>query len=117
MGAIQRNLGCRMALPSKASTAVARLPPPLEPWENNAFARWTRASTRRKIQLRSTASLTMKSILDPSFRYTNSDATDIRKTFARIRREMRRRPLETVPTPKAITATVLSLPRRRSTGR
>jgi len=32
----------------------------------------------------------MKSILDPSFRYTSSDNTDIRKTFARIRRESRR---------------------------
>jgi hypothetical protein len=30
----------------------------------------------------------MKSILDPSFRYTPSVRTDIRKTFARIRREL-----------------------------
>jgi hypothetical protein len=29
----------------------------------------------------------MKSILDPSFRYTMSFNTDIQKTFARIRRE------------------------------
>jgi hypothetical protein len=29
----------------------------------------------------------MKSILDPSFRYVNSSHTDLRKTFARIRRE------------------------------
>ena len=29
----------------------------------------------------------MKSLLDPSFRYTSSANTDIRKTFARIRRE------------------------------
>lgn len=29
----------------------------------------------------------MKSILDPSFRYTPAVKTDIRKTFARIRRE------------------------------
>ena len=29
----------------------------------------------------------MKSILDPSFRYTKSVETDLRKTFARIRRE------------------------------
>jgi hypothetical protein len=28
----------------------------------------------------------MKSILDPSFRYTPSVSTDLRKTFARIRR-------------------------------
>ena len=31
----------------------------------------------------------MKSILDPSFRYTNSLQTDLRKTFARVRRELR----------------------------
>lgn len=30
----------------------------------------------------------MKSILDPSFRYVNSQSTDIRKTFARIRRQL-----------------------------
>lgn len=29
----------------------------------------------------------MKSILDPSFRYTSSVNTDVAKTFARIRRE------------------------------
>ena len=32
----------------------------------------------------------MKSILDPTFRYTNSANTDVRKTFARIRREQKR---------------------------
>ena len=32
----------------------------------------------------------MKSILDPTFRYTSSANTDLRKTFARIRRENRR---------------------------
>ena len=31
----------------------------------------------------------MKSILDGSFRYTKSVDTDLRKTFARIRREQR----------------------------
>ena len=31
----------------------------------------------------------MKSILDPSFRYVASHATDLRKTFARVRREIR----------------------------
>lgn len=33
----------------------------------------------------------MKSILDPTFRYTNSANTDVRKTFARIRKEQKRR--------------------------
>jgi hypothetical protein len=32
---------------------------------------------------------TMKSILDPTFRYTSSANTDLRKTFARVKREMR----------------------------
>jgi hypothetical protein len=32
----------------------------------------------------------MKSILDPTFHYTPSASTDLRKTFARIRREMRK---------------------------
>lgn len=31
----------------------------------------------------------MKSILDDSFRYTSSVQTDLKKTFARIRREQR----------------------------
>jgi hypothetical protein len=31
----------------------------------------------------------MKSLLDPTFRYVPSSQTDIRKTFARIRREAR----------------------------
>ena len=31
----------------------------------------------------------MKSILDRSFRYTSSVETDLRKTFARIRKEQR----------------------------
>ena len=32
----------------------------------------------------------VKSVLDPSFRYTKSIDTDIRKTFARIRREQQK---------------------------
>lgn len=32
----------------------------------------------------------MKSILDPSFRYTASFNTDLRQTFARLRREQRK---------------------------
>ncbi len=31
----------------------------------------------------------MKSLLDPSFRYTPSFSTDLKHTFARVRREMR----------------------------
>jgi hypothetical protein len=33
----------------------------------------------------------VKSLLDPTFRYVPSSQTDIRKTFARVRREMRTR--------------------------
>ena len=36
----------------------------------------------------------MKSILDPSFRYTRSAETDLRKTFARVRRELGNPPQE-----------------------
>jgi hypothetical protein len=31
----------------------------------------------------------MKSILDPSFKYANAASTDLRKTFARVRRDLR----------------------------
>jgi len=34
----------------------------------------------------------MKSILDPSFRYTSSVNTDLAKTFARVRRELKQAP-------------------------
>jgi len=46
----------------------------------------------------------MKSILDPSFRYTSSLQTDLRKTFARVRRELR-----SVQQPSALAA----LPQRQ----
>lgn len=40
----------------------------------------------------------MKSILDPTFRYTPSVSTDLAKTFARIRREQAKaRELHVVP--------------------
>jgi len=52
----------------------------------------------------------MKSILDPTFRYVPSVETDLRKTFARVRREMR------ATGPRASEATnapnVLTLQRR-----
>ena len=37
----------------------------------------------------------MKSILDPTFHYTPSVETDIRRTFARVRRELRAREAKT----------------------
>jgi len=53
----------------------------------------------------------MKSILDPTFRYTNSANTDIRRTFARIRREQRKR--DETATADATPAKVLVLQARR----
>ena len=41
----------------------------------------------------------MKSLLDPTFKYVPSVETDIRKTFARVRREARRQKI-TVVSPK-----------------
>jgi hypothetical protein len=53
----------------------------------------------------------MKSILDPSFRYTNSANTDVRKTFARIRREQKKR--ERIGATAAAPANVLVMQARR----
>ena len=47
----------------------------------------------------------MKSILDPTFRYTPSHATDVRKTFARARRRAK----EEAATTGAKPARVVSL--------
>jgi hypothetical protein len=55
-----------------------------------------------------------KSILDPSFRYTSSANTDIRKTFARARREQRRAAeIEAFPSkPEPAKAIAFDRPRR-----
>jgi len=52
----------------------------------------------------------MKSILDPTFRYTSSTNTDLRKTFARIRRENKKQiqPAHSKPEP----SNVATFPRR-----
>ena len=55
----------------------------------------------------------MKSILDPTFRYTPSVQTDVRKTFARIRRELRAQEAK-AGSDAEIRANVLSLPRREA---
>jgi len=49
----------------------------------------------------------MKSILDPSFRYVSSANTDLRKAFARIRREQRMAAQVSAP---AKGGKILSLP-------
>ena len=56
----------------------------------------------------------MKSILDPTFRYTSSANTDLRKTFARIRRENRR--LTEAARQKTEQSNIAAFPRRNATG-
>jgi hypothetical protein len=59
----------------------------------------------------------MKTILDPSFRYTASFSTDIRKTFTRIRRSQGRERLEAGQGPAANRGNVASIVNRTATGR
>jgi hypothetical protein len=63
----------------------------------------------------------MKSILDPSFRYTKSAETDLRKTFARVRGELRKQRLEQSPEPFDGPGNILPFPpgevRRNAFGR
>ena len=54
----------------------------------------------------------MKSILDPTFRYTPSVQTDVRKTFARVRRELRAQTAKENAEAEA-NPNVLSLARRQ----
>ena len=62
----------------------------------------------------------MKSILDPTFRYTPSVATDIRRTFARIRREQRMMACgdaaagERMPVDEASRNVLATIPRRQA---
>lgn len=55
----------------------------------------------------------MKSILDPTFRYVPSVETDLRKTFARVRRELRATSARGNAEP-ATAPNVLSLQRRNA---
>jgi hypothetical protein len=59
----------------------------------------------------------MKSILDPSFRYTASFNTDLRKTFARIRRDRRQETKRAARVHAEALAKVSSIVRRTATGR
>ena len=58
----------------------------------------------------------MKSILDPSFRYTASHATDLRKTFARVRREMKSGDPAPAQDPAGARRVVALRPRRMRVG-
>jgi len=59
----------------------------------------------------------MKSILDPSFRYTASFNTDLRRTFARIRRDRRQHEERAALTAADALAKVSSIVGRTATGR
>ena len=56
----------------------------------------------------------MKSLLDPSFRYVPSTQTDIRKTFARVRREMRQRERESANPVVGRTNLTVMFPQKRA---
>ena len=56
----------------------------------------------------------MKSILDPSFHYTKSVETDLRKTFARIRREQRKQQQERPTVSVEVTRKVLPFHSRKA---
>jgi hypothetical protein len=56
----------------------------------------------------------MKWILDSSFRYTPSYATDVRKTFERLRREQALRNGDTVPSAEQAGEKVLRLNARKA---
>ena len=59
----------------------------------------------------------MKSIFDPSFRYTASFDTDLHKTFARIRRELRPEAEWPGPATPLPLATLSSIVRIKAIGR
>jgi hypothetical protein len=58
----------------------------------------------------------MKTILDPSFRYTSSYNTDLKKTFAKLRRDQRTDARKTAPLPAPIPGNVASIVRKAAGG-
>jgi hypothetical protein len=59
----------------------------------------------------------MKSILDPSFRYTASFNTDLKRTFARIRRDRFNDAESALQADAKAPVNVSSIVRRTATGR
>ena len=59
----------------------------------------------------------MKSILDPSFRYTASYNTNLRRTFARIRRDQQQDAESAALLTAGAVAKVSSIVNRTATGR
>jgi hypothetical protein len=58
----------------------------------------------------------MKTILDPSFRYTTSYNTDLKKTFARLRRDQRTDMQKAPPVPAPVPGNVASIVRKSAAG-
>lgn len=58
----------------------------------------------------------VKSILDRSFQYTPSAQTDLKKTFARVRREQRARDLAQAKADAEAATKVSPIPRKEKTG-
>lgn len=56
----------------------------------------------------------MKSILDPSFKYVDSTSTDLRKTFARVRREQAIATGKLVAVAKPAAPSIIPLKQRKS---
>ena len=56
----------------------------------------------------------MKTIRDPSFRYTMSYNTDVKKTFERIQRRQRKDREKAVPMPGAVLVNVASIVKSKS---
>lgn len=54
----------------------------------------------------------MKTIFDPAFRYTPSFNTDLKKSFARIRRAQREETVKAEPAPAASLGNVSPITRR-----
>ena len=54
----------------------------------------------------------MKTVFDPSFRYTPSFNTDLKKSFAKIRRAQREESVKAVPAPESSIGNVSSITRR-----
>jgi hypothetical protein len=75
---------------------------------------WTKRVQLRCDSQRKRVGGQMKSILDPSFRYTKSVETDLRKTFARVRRELRKHQQDQSAVSAELTRKVLSFHVRKA---
>jgi uncharacterized protein (DUF2342 family) len=75
--------------------------------------------TCQRIPIRSDAIVEghVKSILDPSFRYIPSCDTDLRETFARIRRDHREKADRAAQATAGVLANVSSIVRKTAAGR